>query len=246
MKKNIFNVESIALTRLNILEFTNFHTRFLGLVKTATPEKLGVEDYMEEYESKLLIVQDLAKRSLSMPTTALLLQLDNNRDCTGSYLMTNGQSAKNSPIAEQRDAYEVLKGIFELYKGFQRYPNREETAAIDGLILDLRKPEMAKAIATLNLTGTVDQLEKDNNAYAVATETRRQEHDEIVQSKGIRNELNDLYKEMVAVIVAKNIMTPDEAIKTFITALNGVIYETKTTYDERIKRAENKKEDPKK
>ncbi len=66
--------------------------------------------------------------------------------------------------------YKVIKP----YIGIARLPVAQETAKIQGLLIDLRKGENATYVTTLGLEAYLAELEKENNAYIALTSARTQ------------------------------------------------------------------------
>lgn len=131
------------------------------------------------------------------------------------------------------------------YAQCYRLPNQQETAQIDGLLLDMKKEENASLVELLGLEEVITGLEETNGMYAELTQQRT--HDQAVsqleESKVVRNRMGKYYDYMVSVTFANSICYPSEIIDTFIKDLNALIDETRALYNQRIAQAKaNKKE----
>ena len=93
------------------------------------------------------------------------------------------------------------------YIGIARLPVAQETAKIQGLLIDLRKGENATYVTTLGLEAYLAELEKENNAYIALTSAR-------TQSRAAQ---------------------PSAAATTFVSNLNQLISETVTAFNQRKK-----------
>lgn len=228
--------DGITLSQLNNTEYTNFMTRVLALLTTGSISKLTVTEIVNSIKPRLAKMEDLVNRSMANAETKELLKLDAERDSYVSYLLATVRAAKNSPLAPQRSAYDMLEITMRPYTGLARMRNMEETAAITGLLIDFRKQAVKTAVTALNLDAILTALETANKSYAAMTDarsaTRTAEMAE--DSKTVRSQLDSLYDDLVMHITAVNILTPaiTEA-SAFLTALNQVIAETKAAYDRR-------------
>lgn len=85
----------------------------------------------------------------------------------------------------------------KVYVGIANLPVSQETAAIKGMQLDLRKPEFAETFTALGLTTYMNELERLNNLYkqlmaerSAARSTKSIETD----SKTLSQQTNSLYE----------------------------------------------------
>lgn len=236
MPQPILKPEPLTLDRLNVLEYVDFFNRVDTLIAATGAEKLGIEAHVEEYRPLLAELQDLGKYNGIKKMTVDLTSLNHQRNKVLGYLLTNIRNARNAPFVPHQKAYHALRILIRPFKKLSKYPHREETAAIFSLISQLSKPETARAIATLNQTATVEELEALNKTYADVTEKRTQKRTSTRNSRSLRTALDPIYRAMVTTIMAKEIITPSEDTATFLVALNGIIRETKSTYKERRKK----------
>lgn len=228
--------ESIRVTQLNNAEYTNLMSRTLALLNEGSIKKLTVTDIVNKMKPLLAKMEDLVNRSTANVETKDLQKLNAERDSYVSYLFSTVRAAKNSPLQEQRTAYERLEIILRPYTGLTRMRNMEETVAIRGLLIDLRKKEVANAVKTLNLSAILTALETVNNHYFAMTDTRSSTRtaEAMDDSKTVRAQLDPLYDDLVMHITAVNILTPSiTEASVFLTALSQVVAETRAAFDRR-------------
>ena len=126
-----------------------------------------------------------------------------------------------------------------LYIGAARLANLQETAAIEGLLVDLDKDGMPEALAALTLTEVVASLKEKNQQYAALTEqrTNAQADNPIESAKKIRLRMDEEYDEMTTYAFAQSVVKPTATTATFINRLNTLIDETNALYNQRIAQA---------
>ena len=116
--KTIVKIKDFGLTKLNNAEYTNFSTRVLSLVKqagTLEPDggsALGIEEeVLDEDESLLAMMNDIVAQSRISDLTAVLADLDRQRDDLVVYLFKLLRSKKASPVAAERSAATSLYNL---------------------------------------------------------------------------------------------------------------------------------------
>lgn len=144
-----------------------------------------------------------------------------------------------SPLAAQRTAAEKLYLPVKPYIGTARLANLQETAAIEGLLVDLDKDGMPEALAALTLTEVVASLKEKNQQYAALTEqrTNAQADNPVESAKKIRLRMDEEYDEMTTYAFAQSVVKPTATTATFINRLNTLIDETNALYNQRIAQA---------
>lgn len=101
---------------------------------------LGITDAQKAaFEKELPLMTDLVNQSHISDETAQLLDLDKQRDDLVVYLTTSVSQMRKSPIEAQRTAAQTVYNIIKPYIGIYKSANQQETAQIQGLLLDLDK-----------------------------------------------------------------------------------------------------------
>lgn len=90
------------------------------------------------------------------------------------------------PLEAERDAGKYLYKVIKPYIGIARLPVAQESAKIQGLLIDLRKDENISYVETLGLAAYLDELEKENNAYISLTSQRTQKPGSQQEGKAVR------------------------------------------------------------
>lgn len=236
-------ITSFSLSKLNNLEFTNFFHRFRPLVRAKGTEPAEGDTTLPEADAALLegmdadiaIMEDIARQSRISDETAQLDELDKQRDDYVVFITSSVSSAALSPIEATRKAGTSLSNRLKPYVGIYRLPNQQETAAIVGMLTDLKNPETSPHVTTLHLDEAVAELERLNNLYASLTEQRTQGRMSrtLEDTKVVRARMADAYEEICTVIHATNVLAPTEATAAFIDNVNALIDETATAYNQR-------------
>ena len=100
----------------------------------------------------------------------------------------------------------------------------EETALIDGLLLDLAKADVAEALKTLRLDTYVAQLKTLNDAYKALDITRTDEYAARVKTDTTkaRKATDETLDLIIQRINAYAVLEPTEAINAFIDTVNQI------------------------
>lgn len=251
--KSIVKIQAMGLEKLNNAEFANFMSRFSDLVNTTgtkeeAPETsaLGFEvaDFLV-FEEDRSTLTDIVSRSRISLQTEDMGSLDKERDSWVLFLFSVLRTEKGSPIATRRQAANTLYKLLYPYAQCYRLPNQQETAQIDGLLLDMKKEENASLVELLGLEEVITGLEETNGMYAELTQQRTHDQaaSQLEESKVVRNRMGEYYDYMVNVTFANSICYPSEIIDAFIKDLNALIDETRALYNQRIAQVKaNKKE----
>ena len=247
--KTIVKIKDFGLTKLNNAEYTNFSTRVLSLVKqagTLEPDggsALGIEEeVLDEDESLLAMMNDIVAQSRISDLTAVLADLDRQRDDLVVYLFKLLRSKKASPVAAERNAAVSLYNLLKPYVGCQNLPTQQETVQIRGLLTDARKAENLPNVEALALANILTELESANDEYASLTEQRTEERaaNRLDESKTVRARMDELYDYISTVAFVQSVASPTDATAAFVTNLNALIDETNALYNQRIAQAKRK------
>ena len=230
--------------RLNLPEHVNFFTDFIALTLATGATVLHYEEAdMARLRELHQLEQDLVARSSAHIETAEMAELEEQRDALGQYVINGVRNAQNVPIASKAADAKALWVVLKPYVGFYDLPHTQETAAIDGMVMDLNKEENASRVASLGLTDYVAQLAMVNAQYRALYTQRTVARDAAKgeDSKSIRTEMDALYKFITTVAFAHNVVTPSEDIARYISIVNTSIEETNALYNQRV--AQGKKEE---
>ena len=164
---------------------------------------------------------------------------EKNRDNLVVYITTRISRAGTLPLEAERDAGKYLYKVIKPYIGIARLPVAQESAKIQGLLIDLRKDENISYVETLGLAAYLDELEKENNAYISLTSQRTQNRAANKKESGavLRERIDGYYEDLVMLAQSYSVAVPSEAATAFVNNLNQLITETTTANNQRKKRS---------
>lgn len=257
MRKNYIKVSSIPLTLLNngeLLSFMEGMRRLLPLEEAEEDElerdasmgapKLNISaEQVQELDETLEKLHDKDRESQAKKTTRSRKEVDKTRDALAVAIIDKVIRSRSLPAAAARDAAETLYNMAKTYVGISRLPQKQETERIVGMLMDFAKPEYAAAVSELELQSMLDDLKTYNDLYRELTAEDSAEKTARSDAEGteeLRETLYAIYEEMRDLAFASNLLNETEESVAFLKALNTLIAETKTAYNQRGKK---KKED---
>ena len=251
--EKITKVNIIYLQRLNNAEYRTFMARYGNLLAggggdSESPDEisfdpndpLGIpQELRTAFAADFALLTDAVNQSSASEETAQMSTLDKERDDLLIFITSTITQMTKSPLVAQRTAAEKLYLPVKPYIGAARLANLQETAAIEGLLVDLDKAGMPEALAAINLTEVVAALKEKNKQYATLTEQRANaKADAPVESaKKIRLRMDEEYDEMSTYAFAQSVVKPTQETAAFINRLNALVDETNALYNQRIAQA---------
>lgn len=200
-------------------------------------------EFLGTYEKEVLALADVVDESRISQETEEAAVHETNRDNLVLYITTRISRAGTLPLEAERDAGKFLYKVIKPYIGISRLPVAQETAKIQGLLLDLRKEENATYVTTLGLDAYLAELEKENNAYIALTSRRTQSRAAGKKESGsvLRARIDEYYDDLVTLAQSYSVAVPSEAATSFVSNLNQLISETVTAYNQRGKKSTGRK-----
>ena len=251
--EKITKVNIIYLQRLNNAEYRTFMARYGNLLAggggdSESPDEisfdpndpLGIpQELRTAFATDFALLTDAVNQSSASEETAQMSALDKERDDLLIFITSTITQTTKSPLAAQRTAAEKLYLPVKPYIGAARLANLQETAAIEGLLVDLDKAGMPEALAAINLTEVVAALKEKNKQYATLTEQRAnaKADDPVESAKKIRLRMDEEYDEMSTYAFAQSVVKPTQETAAFISRLNALVDETNALYNQRIAQA---------
>lgn len=224
--KDLLKFQPPKTARLNAAEYTNFIERFLSLTTAAGA---GVVHYQQADVDRMTqlhgLLLDNVRRNMAAAETATLQELETLRDEKGQLILNGVKAGQSMVLPAIAEASKALWFVLSPYEGFHRLPNMQETATIEGMLLDLSKGDCPTHLATLGLTESVAELADANSRYKALTAQRTTSVSDAKtpDSKSLRAELDALYAEIIQTVNAYAIVQPTEAIESFIAQMNALI-----------------------
>ena len=251
--EKITKVNIIYLQRLNNAEYRTFMARYGNLLAggggdSESPDEisfdpndpLGIpQELRTAFATDFALLTDAVNQSSASEETAQMSALDKERDDLLIFITSTITQMTKSPLAAQRTAAEKLYLPVKPYIGAARLANLQETAATEGLLVDLDKAGMPEALAAINLTEVVAALKEKNKQYATLTEQRAnaKADDPVESAKKIRLRMDEEYDEMSTYAFAQSVVKPTQETAAFISRLNALVDETNALYNQRIAQA---------
>ncbi|MFS6558544.1 DUF6261 family protein [Parabacteroides distasonis] len=251
--EKITKVKDINITKLNNAEYRTFMARYGNLLAggggdSESPDEisfdpndpLGIpQELRTAFATDFALLTDAVNQSSASEETAQMSALDKERDDLLIFITSTITQMTKSPLAAQRTAAEKLYLPVKPYIGAARLANLQETAAIEGLLVDLDKAGMPEALAAINLTEVVAALKEKNKQYATLTEQRAnaKADDPLESAKKIRLRMDEEYDEMSTYAFAQSVVKPTQETAAFINRLNALVDETNALYNQRIAQA---------
>ena len=251
--EKITKMNIIYLQRLNNAEYRTFMARYGNLLAggggdSESPDEisfdpndpLGIpQELRTAFATDFALLTDAVNQSSASEETAQMSALDKERDDLLIFITSTITQMTKSPLAAQRTAAEKLYLPVKPYIGAARLANLQETAAIEGLLVDLDKAGMPEALAAINLTEVVAALKEKNKQYATLTEqsANAKADDPVESAKKIRLRMDEEYDEMSTYAFAQSVVKPTQETAAFISRLNALVDETNALYNQRIAQA---------
>ena len=251
--EKITKVKDINITKLNNAEYRTFMARYGNLLAggggdSESPDEisfdpndpLGIpQELRTAFATDFALLTDAVNQSSASEETAQMSALDKERDDLLIFITSTITQMTKSPLAAQRTAAEKQYLPVKPYIGAARLANLQETAAIEGLLVDLDKAGMPEALAAINLTEVVAALKEKNKQYATLTEQRAnaKADDPVESAKKIRLRMDEEYDEMSTYAFAQSVVKPTQETAAFINRLNALVDETNALYNQRIAQA---------
>ena len=251
--EKITKVKDSNITKLNNAEYRTFMARYGNLLAggggdSESPDEisfdpndpLGIpQELRTAFATDFALLTDAVNQSSASEETAQMSALDKERDDLLIFITSTITQMTKSPLAAQRTAAEKLYLPVKPYIGAARLANLQETAAIEGLLVDLDKAGMPEALAAINLTEVVAALKEKNKQYATLTEQRAnaKADDPVESAKKIRLRMDEEYDEMSTYAFAQSVVKPTQETAAFISRLNALVDETNALYNQRIAQA---------
>ena len=100
---------------------------------------------------------ELTMQASSSEETPEMQQVEADRDTAGNYIVRRVLDYAKLPLAAERTAAQRMEPALRGYRDFANLPTAQETEVINGLLIDLAKPEFADSVVTLHRRATTAQ-----------------------------------------------------------------------------------------
>lgn len=155
-------------------------------------------------------------------------------------LTMQASSSEETPEMQQVEADRDTAGNYIVRRvlDYAKLPTAQETEVINGLLIDLAKPEFADSVVTLQLAPYIAELRRLNDRYAELAALRdksRSVRTENVTSKELSSEAQDLLDDMCALANASSLLQPSEEARVFVRDATHLFAQVRTAYKQRSK-----------
>ncbi|AVM55325.1 DUF6261 family protein [Capnocytophaga sp. oral taxon 864] len=228
------------VSKLNNDEYAQFIKGVVKLVNTTTVEKLGVKpELITAIEKNLDLLTEASRQSRSSKESENINRLDKQRNELLSYLLSSFRLGKKSSLQTQKDSAQILYLEFKNYKGVASLPTRQKSQAIDALVKDLEKPEIAKHLKTLGISHAVVPLKEANAKYQELVDVRAENQisNKVINVKKVRKETDLLYKDLARFVFANHIINASAETDNFTTLFNKLLDDTINANKQRLAQA---------
>ncbi|RHJ82896.1 DUF6261 family protein [Parabacteroides sp. AM08-6] len=251
-------IDSYSLRNLNNAEYANFIDRFLALLPLAdkpddpeNPDVLSLQsdtpaqgapslaipaETVEQERALLEKLTDLNRETRSSAQTEQIAEAERGRDEVATFIIKHISGSSTLPLQAQKEAGKLMYNTIKVYEGIAKLPVSQETAAIKGMLVDLRKPEFAEAVATLGLQPYMAELERLNSLYEQLVSVRSAERSvksTDAVSKEVRLQMDSLYDDMTDLAFASNVLNGTAETAAFVRDVNSLVAETRTARNQR-------------
>lgn len=190
-------IGTVAKTALSNAGHMSMNNEIYARILDATVPALHLETLAPGYKECLDRETECVNRVTKSASTAQLEAKDKERDKILQFIYSMNGSYKVCPDETLRTPALLVDSVLRAYDKIYAKAYAEETALIDGLLLDLAKADVAAALKALRL-----------DAYAAQLKT-----------------LNDAYKALDLITQRVNayaVLEPTEAINAFIDSVNQI------------------------
>lgn len=227
-------VESLSLKKLNNAEYAYFMDRVAQLIAVAGNQNIGLSDEDSTAFSALITeITATMNTSKASDQTAILHELDTQRDNTLSSLIGTIRSACKSPIESKSAAATALYAIIKPFLGIQGLPLSQQSVQIKSMTEHLSSDTATMHMQTLSLTEELDLLVQLNNDYITHSDTRT-ESKTTASCAPLREKCDSYYGVLTVKAVSVAIALATAEAISFIESLNKHIEDTKTAYNKRL------------
>lgn len=245
MIEKILKISSISLARLNNAEYLSLMIRLDEEITIAGVSNIGItQEVADGFQRNVKILSDVFAQNKASVDTALLQNLDNQRDVIWQHIMNAIKNAAKSPIQKERDAYQILNPELKPYGNKTNIALEQETQLIRGFLLDMQKPQNKPQVIALGLLPAMEELHTTNEKFARIYGKRALDQlDKLPNSKTLRKTMDDQFAFITQKAYGTNIATPTTTSTTFINNMNIHIKTANDAYHFRMTHTAKKSEE---
>lgn len=208
--------------------FFELHSRYSQLITAVGAEKLRVTEQLGSYDALLNQLRLRVNVATGFEETPEVTKLDNERDSLQKFAFWTIMYASELPTTFPLYANgNELRVVASPYKSIAHHELTRQTGETKGFCRDLKQhPE---ALAALNLTAVITELERVNNLLAEKMGLREETYGDRKTEKGsmstpeLRKAITSVLEELAVRINASAVYLSDDAsVVKLVSDLNGV------------------------
>ena len=208
--------------------FLELHSRNSQLITAVGAEKLRLTEQLGSYAALINQLHLRVNATTGFEETPEVTKLDNERDSLQKFAFWTIMYASELPTTFPLYAYgNELRVVSSPYKSIAHHELTRQTGETKGFCRDLKQhPE---ALAALNLTAVINELERVNNLLAEKMGLREETYGDRKTEKGsmstpeLRKAITTVLEEIAIRINASAVFLSDDAsVGKLISDLNGV------------------------
>lgn len=217
-------IGDISKTNLSNTAHMNMYTEINDRILSLTPVALKLETLAPLFQKALIQEGECVNRIMKSATTAQLVGKDKERDKVAIFINSQVTSYTNCPDAELQAYALLLKAMLNAYPKIYNKAFSEETAAIDGMLRDMEKPERLEAAQKLHLDTYFTKLKALNNEYKALDASRTDEYAARIKIETLsaRKVTENIFAEIIQRINALAVLEPTDTILSFIDTVNQI------------------------
>lgn len=218
-------IKSIKTYRLRVREHLMFMTEMKNAIEAIGPALLDIDglfnNFIQVYDREYKNLED---PSLSHSTMKKLEEYDEKRDnyYRGIELITKGSLRHKDP--KVREAAILISDIIKRYGDIRYIPYEDETILMKNFCLELKR--YSTELKILHLEEWIEMLDCENNSFQYLIDTVKKELISLLPTQKIRTvrqQVDFLYKEIVARINALLTLEGENRYKNYIERMNDII-----------------------
>lgn len=211
-------------SRLSNAAHKNMHADIHDRILAVTVAVLHLESLEPGYKECIDREAECVNRVTKSVTTDQLVAKDTERDKTIQFVYSMNNSYLVCPDPALQSAARIVDAVLRAYDKLYSKAYAEETALIDGLLLDLKKPEVAAALQSLRLDTYITQLKTQNDEYKALDALRIDEYAARVKTdtSKARKATDATLDLIIQRVNAYAVLEPTDAINGFIDTVNQI------------------------
>lgn len=211
-------------SRLSNAAHKNMNVEIYDRIIAVTVAVLHLESLASRYKECIDREAECVNRVSKSVTTDQMVAKDAERDKTIQFVYSMNASYLVCPDPVMQTAARTVDAVLRAYDKLYAKAYAEETALIDGLLIDLARTEVAAALQTLRLDTFIAQLKTQNDEYRSLDASRTDEYTARVKTdtSKARKATDTTLDLIIQRVNAYAVLEPTDDINGFIDTVNQI------------------------